>query len=91
MSILSAEWRYFVNNCSSLVSDSYFYIYYNIRVAIFAGWASRVYFSDNGSTAIEIALKMAFRKFSVDHGLIPDFDDTTNERPVELMVGVFSL
>ncbi|KAK4257669.1 hypothetical protein QN277_007230 [Acacia crassicarpa] len=50
------------------------------------GWASRVYFSDNGSTAIEIALKMAFRKFSVDHGLIPDFDDTTNEQPVELMV-----
>lgn len=32
-----------------------------------AGWASRVYFSDNGSTAIEIALKMAFRKFCVDH------------------------
>ncbi|GAA0169960.1 transaminase [Lithospermum erythrorhizon] len=31
------------------------------------GWASRVYFSDNGSTAVEIALKMAFRKFLVDH------------------------
>ncbi|CAI9098544.1 OLC1v1035210C1 [Oldenlandia corymbosa var. corymbosa] len=30
------------------------------------GWASRVYFSDNGSTAVEIALKMAFRKFLLD-------------------------
>lgn len=51
------------------------------------GWASRVYFSDNGSTAIEIALKMAFRKFSVEHGLIPDcHEDATNERSTELMV-----
>lgn len=51
------------------------------------GWASRTYFSDNGSTAIEIALKMAFRKFSVDHGLIMDCPkDTTNERSTELMV-----
>ncbi|KAL1342036.1 hypothetical protein AAHE18_09G130800 [Arachis hypogaea] len=31
------------------------------------GWASRAYFSSNGSIAIEIALKMAFLKFSVDH------------------------
>ncbi len=30
------------------------------------GWASRVFFSDNGSTALEVALKMAFRKRSVD-------------------------
>ncbi|GLJ26997.1 hypothetical protein SUGI_0528990 [Cryptomeria japonica] len=36
------------------------------------GWASRVYFSDNGSTAIEIALKMAFRKFAFDHGFISE-------------------
>ncbi|GAU21003.1 hypothetical protein TSUD_201520, partial [Trifolium subterraneum] len=51
------------------------------------GWGSRVYFSDNGSTAIEIALKMAFRKFSVDHGLILDcHEDATNERSTELMV-----
>ncbi|KAG4959075.1 hypothetical protein JHK87_035708 [Glycine soja] len=51
------------------------------------GWASRTYFSDNGSTAIEIALKMAFRKFSVDHGLIGHcHEDTTNERSTELMV-----
>ncbi|RDX82061.1 Bifunctional dethiobiotin synthetase/7,8-diamino-pelargonic acid aminotransferase, mitochondrial, partial [Mucuna pruriens] len=51
------------------------------------GWASRTYFSDNGSTAIEIALKMAFRKFSVDHGLNLDcHEDTPNERSIELMV-----
>ncbi|KAL3684990.1 hypothetical protein R1sor_003012 [Riccia sorocarpa] len=31
------------------------------------GWGNRVYFSDNGSTAVEIALKMAFRKFVTDH------------------------
>ncbi|KAL6842248.1 hypothetical protein ACP4OV_027896 [Aristida adscensionis] len=36
------------------------------------GWASRVYYSDNGSTAIEIALKMAFRKFAHDHGILVD-------------------
>ncbi|XP_042491193.1 bifunctional dethiobiotin synthetase/7,8-diamino-pelargonic acid aminotransferase, mitochondrial isoform X2 [Macadamia integrifolia] len=36
------------------------------------GWASRVFFSDNGSTAIEIALKMAFRRFSLDHGILLD-------------------
>ncbi|KAL4340396.1 hypothetical protein GQ457_08G002330 [Hibiscus cannabinus] len=36
------------------------------------GWATRVYFSDNGSTAIEIALKMAFRKFSSDHVIFPE-------------------
>ncbi|XP_077238285.1 adenosylmethionine-8-amino-7-oxononanoate transaminase [Tasmannia lanceolata] len=36
------------------------------------GWASRTFFSDNGSTAIEIALKMAFRKFSFDHGILVD-------------------
>ncbi|XP_078433990.1 adenosylmethionine-8-amino-7-oxononanoate transaminase isoform X2 [Wolffia australiana] len=33
------------------------------------GWASRVFFSDNGSTAIEIALKMGFRKFLADSGI----------------------
>ncbi|KAH6803183.1 adenosylmethionine-8-amino-7-oxononanoate transaminase [Perilla frutescens var. frutescens] len=36
------------------------------------GWASRVYFSDNGSTAVEIALKMAFRKFLSDHKVLLD-------------------
>ncbi|KAL9442451.1 hypothetical protein AB3S75_020875 [Citrus x aurantiifolia] len=51
------------------------------------GWASRAYFSDNGSTAIEIALKMAFRKFSFDHDVLVDFlgKDTT-EKCVELKV-----
>ncbi|GIM11984.1 hypothetical protein Vretimale_15422, partial [Volvox reticuliferus] len=33
-----------------------------------AGWAARVFFSDDGSTAIEVALKMAFRKFLADRG-----------------------
>ncbi|KAM3762418.1 hypothetical protein ACB098_01G343900 [Castanea mollissima] len=51
------------------------------------GWASRTYFSDNGSTAIEIALKMAFRKFSYDHGILSDVrKDNTASRRVELMV-----
>ncbi|CAN8253094.1 unnamed protein product [Cochlearia groenlandica] len=44
------------------------------------GWASRVYFSDNGSTAVEIALKMAFRKFCVDHDIGSDFGEATKER-----------
>lgn len=35
-----------------------------------AGWAARAFFSDDGSTAIEIALKMAFRKYLSDSGLL---------------------
>ncbi|KAG7538494.1 Aminotransferase class-III [Arabidopsis suecica] len=50
------------------------------------GWASRVYFSDNGSTAIEIALKMAFRKFCVDH----DFSEATEEEK-HIVVKVLAL
>ncbi|CAN0885931.1 Bifunctional dethiobiotin synthetase/7,8-diamino-pelargonic acid aminotransferase, mitochondrial [Linum grandiflorum] len=40
------------------------------------GWASRVFFSDNGSTAIEIALKMAFRKFCFDNGMLSDVESS---------------
>ncbi|KAL9250706.1 hypothetical protein AKJ16_DCAP17606 [Drosera capensis] len=49
-------------------------------------WASRSFFSDNGSTAIEIALKMAFRKFSTDHGLIDDFLPNDKASPKDLRV-----
>ncbi|MCO5563043.1 hypothetical protein L7F22_016679 [Adiantum nelumboides] len=38
------------------------------------GWANRVYYSDNGSTAVEIAIKMAFRKFLHDHQLLTKID-----------------
>ena len=34
------------------------------------GWGSRVFYSDNGSTATEVGLKMAFRKYYVDAGLV---------------------
>ncbi|XP_021304673.1 bifunctional dethiobiotin synthetase/7,8-diamino-pelargonic acid aminotransferase, mitochondrial isoform X2 [Sorghum bicolor] len=51
------------------------------------GWASRVYYSDNGSTAIEIALKMAFRKFCLDHGIMSGSENSTrNERNIQLKV-----
>ncbi|OCH90327.1 onanonoxo-7-onima-8-eninoihtemlysoneda [Obba rivulosa] len=33
------------------------------------GWAARAFFSDDGSTGMEVALKMALRAFSVKHGL----------------------
>ena len=36
-----------------------------------AGWASRVFFTDNGATAVEVALKMALRKALVDAGEDP--------------------
>lgn len=51
------------------------------------GWASRTFFSDNGSTAIEVALKMAFRKFSLDHGIILDSTDpNTTGKFIEVKV-----
>ncbi|KAK3121237.1 hypothetical protein QOZ80_8BG0649110 [Eleusine coracana subsp. coracana] len=48
------------------------------------GWASRVYYSDSGSTAIEIALKMAFRKFCDDHGI--QMDNEKSIRNIQLKV-----
>lgn len=30
------------------------------------GWASRAFFSDDGSTAVEVGLKMAFGKYKMD-------------------------
>ncbi|KAK9076821.1 hypothetical protein SSX86_005155 [Deinandra increscens subsp. villosa] len=53
------------------------------------GWASRVYFSDNGSTAIEIALKMAFRKFLADNKLLLDLDDSSIELKVVALRGSY--
>ncbi|KAK1323096.1 hypothetical protein QJS10_CPA02g01465 [Acorus calamus] len=51
------------------------------------GWASRTFFSDNGSTAIEIALKMAFHKFSLDHGILKDLTiDDFVERSLDIKV-----
>ncbi|WZZ91254.1 hypothetical protein YC2023_119833 [Brassica napus] len=57
---------------------------------IHAGWASRVYFSDNGSTAIEIALKMAFRKFCVDHETLLEFSEGRDEKK-HIVVKVLAL
>ncbi|KAJ0984553.1 hypothetical protein J5N97_002909 [Dioscorea zingiberensis] len=46
-----------------------------LRQTKFKGWASRTCYSDNGSTAIEITLKMAFHKFSFDQGIALDSDN----------------
>ncbi|CAN7040286.1 unnamed protein product [Brassica oleracea var. botrytis] len=54
------------------------------------GWASRVYFSDNGSTAIEIALKVAFRKFCVDHETLLEFSEGRDEKK-HIVVKVLAL
>ncbi|CAN7110360.1 unnamed protein product [Brassica rapa subsp. narinosa] len=54
------------------------------------GWASRVYFSDNGSTAIKIALKMAFRKFCVDHETLLEFSEGRDEKK-HIVVKVLAL
>ena len=66
------------------------YLYWLICVTtspFFSGWASRIYYSDNGSTVIEIALKMAFRKFCLDHGIMSGSENSTrNERNIQLKV-----
>jgi dethiobiotin synthetase/adenosylmethionine--8-amino-7-oxononanoate aminotransferase len=41
-------------------------------------WASRVFFSDDGSTAMEIALKMGLRKFCVDRNIDIKMANTSN-------------
>jgi len=43
------------------------------------GWASRAFFSDNGSTGMEVALKMALRAFNVRQG-----DHLKNEEKKDL-------
>ncbi|KAH9622480.1 hypothetical protein KSS87_015243 [Heliosperma pusillum] len=50
------------------------------------GWAARAFFSDNGSTAVEVALKMAFRKFLHDHEKVVDFSDQKSNQSIEFRV-----
>lgn len=50
------------------------------------GWASRAFYSDNGSTSIEIALKMAFRKFSFDHGIYISYGNDISNQIYEFKV-----
>ncbi|KAK4404549.1 Bifunctional dethiobiotin synthetase/7,8-diamino-pelargonic acid aminotransferase, mitochondrial [Sesamum angolense] len=68
-----------------------FFLYYDQHsvssLCSLNGWASRVYFSDNGSTAVEIALKMAFRKFLSDNKVLLDLVDAdVNGRSMDLKV-----
>ncbi|KAG9292508.1 hypothetical protein G9A89_001581 [Geosiphon pyriformis] len=39
----------------------------NLLKTVGKNWASRVFYSDNGSTAIEVGLKMALKSKSIDH------------------------
>ena len=41
------------------------------------GWATRVFYSDNGSTAMEVAVKMAMRAWYVRQGLVAPGDART--------------
>eukprot|EP00127_Corallochytrium_limacisporum_P003560 Clim_evm43s150 gene=Clim_evmTU43s150 len=49
------------------------------------GWANRVYLSDNGSTAIEVGIKMAIRRRIQDEGLT--MDELRQQKPYSV-VGV---
>ncbi|EIM91031.1 PLP-dependent transferase [Stereum hirsutum FP-91666 SS1] len=43
------------------------------------GWASRAFISDNGSTGMEVALKMALRAYTVRHGTKYEEDGKTKK------------
>lgn len=47
----------------------------NLVATVGQGWASRVYYSDNGATGIEVALKMALKASRVRYGVDADKGD----------------
>ncbi len=53
-----------------------------LRWPLGAGWAARAFYSDDGSTAVEVAIKMAFRRYMADHGLLED-DEQGSKGPSE--------
>lgn len=53
-----------------------------------AGWASWVFFSDNGSTSVEVAVKMALRWYQVAHGLAELGDGQVPRLEVRARCGV---